>query len=171
MSAVPEVEYKVIGRMPSGEANLLQTPEGNIVERIATGKQKGWWKVIIGKTEYVGKTPQRAIEIARERGAIPKAMPVAEAKPPAVEVERIAKIKYFRGEETKWREAAYKIAEEERGEAPFAEAIRKADEFGVKASELEAAGELLECMICHQKFDHLILGTCESCYKKWTGGK
>ena len=32
-------------------------------------------------------------------------------------------------------------------------------------------GELLECMICHQKFDHLIIGTCESCYKKWTGGK
>lgn len=33
------------------------------------------------------------------------------------------------------------------------------------------AGELLECMICHEKFDHLILGTCESCYKKWTGGR
>lgn len=29
----------------------------------------------------------------------------------------------------------------------------------------------LECMICHQKFDRLIIGTCESCYKKWTGGK
>ena len=29
----------------------------------------------------------------------------------------------------------------------------------------------LECMICHQKFDHLILGTCDTCYKKWTGGR
>jgi len=74
---------------------------------------------------------------------------VAIPKPPAVEVpavpevptpevERAARIKYFRGEEAKWRETAYKIAEEEKGEAPFAEAIRKADEFGRQAAELEA---------------------------------
>jgi len=39
------------------------------------------------------------------------------------------------------------------------------------AEFVTSPGELLECMICHQKFDHLIIGTCESCYKKWTGGK
>lgn len=61
--------------------------------------------------------------------------PMAEAVP---EAEREAKIKYFRQQETKWRETAYKIAEEGKGEVAFAEAIKKADEFGAKASDLEA---------------------------------
>jgi len=42
--------------------------------------------------------------------------------------------------------------------------------WGVYQKAEVPAGELLECMICHEKFDHLIIGTCESCYKKWTGG-
>jgi hypothetical protein len=25
----------------------------------------------------------------------------------------------------------------------------------------------LECMVCHQKFDQLISGTCEACFRKW----
>jgi len=25
----------------------------------------------------------------------------------------------------------------------------------------------LECMICHQKFDHLVSGTCEVCFREW----
>ncbi len=28
-------------------------------------------------------------------------------------------------------------------------------------------GENLECMVCHDKFDHLISGTCEVCFRKW----
>ena len=28
-------------------------------------------------------------------------------------------------------------------------------------------GKDLECMICHDKFDHLISGTCEECFRKW----
>jgi len=28
-------------------------------------------------------------------------------------------------------------------------------------------GKDLECMICHDKFDHLISGTCEDCFRKW----
>ncbi len=28
-------------------------------------------------------------------------------------------------------------------------------------------GTGLECMICHDKFDHLICGTCEACFRKW----
>ena len=48
-----------------------------------------------------------------------------------------AKIKYFRQQETKWRETAYKIAEEERGEAPFATAMEKAEDFARQARELE----------------------------------
>jgi len=28
-------------------------------------------------------------------------------------------------------------------------------------------GTDLECMICHQKFDHLLSGTCEVCFRKW----
>ena len=68
-------EWIVISRSPSGEANAYQTPSGYLVERIATGKQKGWWKIIIRDTEYVGKTPESAVEIAESRGAIaPKAI-------------------------------------------------------------------------------------------------
>ena len=25
----------------------------------------------------------------------------------------------------------------------------------------------LECMICHDKFDHLLSGTCEVCFREW----
>ena len=28
-------------------------------------------------------------------------------------------------------------------------------------------GTDLECMICHQKFDHLVSGTCEVCFREW----
>lgn len=28
-------------------------------------------------------------------------------------------------------------------------------------------GTDLECMICHHKFDHLISGTCEVCFREW----
>ncbi|MBA7690961.1 hypothetical protein ES703_99497 [subsurface metagenome] len=28
-------------------------------------------------------------------------------------------------------------------------------------------GKDLECMICHGKFDHLLSGTCEDCFRKW----
>ena len=28
-------------------------------------------------------------------------------------------------------------------------------------------GTDLECMICHDKFDHLLSGTCEACFRKW----
>ncbi|MBA7614692.1 hypothetical protein ES703_21961 [subsurface metagenome] len=48
--------------------------------------------------------------------------------------------------------------------------IPRMRELIAKAKEAKPPGEL-ECMICHNKFDHLIIGTCESCYKKWTGRK
>lgn len=28
-------------------------------------------------------------------------------------------------------------------------------------------GTDLECMICHEKFDHLVSGTCEVCFRDW----
>ena len=85
ISAGTQTEFQTIGRMSSGEANLLQTPNGEIIERIAMGDQKGWWKVIVGTTEYVAKTPERAIEIAHERGAIiptSRAIASEEGQPP-----------------------------------------------------------------------------------------
>jgi len=33
-------------------------------------------------------------------------------------------------------------------------------------SEIEH-GTDLECMICHDKFDHLLAGTCEVCWRDW----
>ncbi|MBA7558411.1 hypothetical protein ES708_00014 [subsurface metagenome] len=31
-------------------------------------------------------------------------------------------------------------------------------------------GKDLECMICHGKFDHLLSGTCEVCWREWMLG-
>ncbi|MBA7480222.1 hypothetical protein ES707_15671 [subsurface metagenome] len=31
-------------------------------------------------------------------------------------------------------------------------------------------GTDLECMICHQKFDHLVSGACEVCWREWMLG-
>ena len=31
-------------------------------------------------------------------------------------------------------------------------------------------GTNLECMICHGKFDHLLSGTCEACWREWMLG-
>jgi len=31
-------------------------------------------------------------------------------------------------------------------------------------------GTDLECMICHQKFDHLLSGACEVCWREWMLG-
>ncbi|MBA7652381.1 hypothetical protein ES703_60211 [subsurface metagenome] len=28
-------------------------------------------------------------------------------------------------------------------------------------------GTDLQCMICHNKFDHLLSGTCETCFREW----
>ncbi len=45
------------------------------------------------------------------------------------------------------------------GEEEHVEAIRQ-------QSYIEH-GKDLECMICHGKFDHLISGTCEDCFREW----
>ena len=42
------------------------------------------------------------------------------------------------------------------------------DYVAEKRSQTEVDyGTDLECMICHQKFDHLLSGTCEVCFRKW----
>ena len=28
-------------------------------------------------------------------------------------------------------------------------------------------GEALECMVCHEKFNTLVSGTCENCFREW----
>ncbi len=81
--AAPEGTFKVLGRTSSGEANLVQSPEGVLLERIATGKQRGWWKTIVGDTEVVAKTRERVIEIAQKRGLI---LPEAKAITPEVTI-------------------------------------------------------------------------------------
>ena len=37
-----------------------------------------------------------------------------------------------------------------------------------KRAEIEIGhGTDLECAICHDKFDHLLSGTCETCFREW----
>ena len=42
------------------------------------------------------------------------------------------------------------------------------DYVAEKRAQIEIEyGTDLECMICHDKFDHLLSGTCEACFRKW----
>ncbi len=42
------------------------------------------------------------------------------------------------------------------------------DYLAEKRAETEIEhGTDLECMICHDKFDHLLNGTCETCFREW----
>ena len=42
------------------------------------------------------------------------------------------------------------------------------DYLAEKRAETEIEhGTDLECMMCHQKFDHLLCGTCEVCFREW----
>ena len=42
------------------------------------------------------------------------------------------------------------------------------DYVAEKRAQIEIEyGTDLECMICHDKFDHLLCGTCEVCFRKW----
>ena len=36
-----------------------------------------------------------------------------------------------------------------------------------RAQTSKEEGTDLECMICHDKFDHLLSGTCEICWREW----
>ena len=38
---------------------------------------------------------------------------------------------------------------------------------GQRAQTEVEEGTDLECMICHDKFDHLLSGTCEVCWREW----
>ncbi|GAJ25030.1 unnamed protein product [marine sediment metagenome] len=48
------------------------------------------------------------------------------------------------------------------GEEEYIEAMRQ--------QAVIERGKDLECMICHQKFDHLLSGTCEVCWREWMLG-
>ena len=44
------------------------------------------------------------------------------------------------------------------------------DEEHVKALRKQSPiehGDGLKCMVCHDKFDQLVSGTCEACFRKW----
>ena len=49
-------------------------------------------------------------------------------------------------------------------------ANEESDEERVEALRQQSTiehGEGLECMVCHEKVDELISGTCENCFKEW----
>ena len=62
------------------------------------------------------------------------------------------------------------LAEVEQGEEHIVIAPRINDEeyLAEKRGQSQVEhGTDLECMICHDKFDQLISGTCEACFRKW----
>ncbi len=49
-------------------------------------------------------------------------------------------------------------------------ALTATDEEWIEAKRSQSTidrGAGLECMMCHDKFDHLICGTCEVCFREW----
>jgi len=59
-------QFKILGRDASGEANVWKAQNGEIIERIGGGEKRGWYKTQVGSTEFVGKTAERALEMATE---------------------------------------------------------------------------------------------------------
>jgi len=49
-----------------------------------------------------------------------------------------------------------------------ATAIGDEEYLAQKRAQIEIEeGKDLECMMCHDKFDHLLSGTCEVCFREW----
>jgi len=62
------------------------------------------------------------------------------------------------------------LAEVEQGKRLEKPVNQVTDEEHVEALRKQSTiehGTDLECMICHEKFDKLISGTCEVCFRKW----
>jgi len=62
------------------------------------------------------------------------------------------------------------LAEVEQGKRLEKPVNQATDEEHVEALRKQSTiehGTDLECMICHDKFDHLVSGTCEVCFKEW----
>jgi len=85
-----------------------------------------------------------------------------EAKELANEIER-------HGGNTDGLRAAINDAGNPNGNTLVPAGSRSAEEYLVeKRSQTEIEhGTDLECMICHDKFDHLLSGTCENCWREW----
>ena len=62
------------------------------------------------------------------------------------------------------------LAEVEQGEEHIVIALGVNDDDYVAEKRGQSRvehGTDLECMVCHQKFDHLLSGTCETCFRQW----
>ncbi len=62
------------------------------------------------------------------------------------------------------------LAEVEQGKRLEKPVNQVTDEEHVEALRKQSTiehGINLECMVCHEKFDKLISGTCEACFRKW----
>ena len=62
------------------------------------------------------------------------------------------------------------LAEVEQGKRLEKPVNQVTDEEHVEALRKQSTiehGTDLECMICHEKFNELISGTCEDCFRKW----
>ena len=65
------------------------------------------------------------------------------------------------------------LAEVEQDEEHIVMGSQSSDEeyLAEKRAQTEIEyGTDLECMICHDKFDHLLSGTCEVCFREWMLG-
>jgi len=83
------------------------------------------------------------------------------------------------GDATELKRLLAEVTEDERPRAP--ERRREVPLVGARVEEMtiedylaEKRGQTeieygtdLECMICHDKFDHLLSGTCEVCFREW----
>ena len=81
--------------------------------------------------------------------------------------ELIEKIDKQGGHAMELKNLLAEVEQEERLEKP-AKQVNDEDYIAeLRSKSYVEHGTDLECMICHDKFDHLISSTCEVCFRKW----
>ena len=68
---------------------------------------------------------------------------------------------------TELRSLLAKVEQEERLKKPAKQGNDEDYIAELRSQSSVEHGTDLECMVCHDKFDQLISGTCEDCFRKW----
>jgi len=68
---------------------------------------------------------------------------------------------------TELRSLLTKVEQEERLKKPAKQGNDENYIAELRSQSSVEHGTDLECMVCHDKFDQLISGTCEDCFRKW----
>ena len=81
--------------------------------------------------------------------------------------ELIETVEVEGGDATELKKLRAEVEQEERLKKP-AKQVNDEDYIAeLRSKSYIEHGIDLECMVCHDKFDQLVSGTCEVCFRKW----